>query len=360
MPIKFRCPNCRQFLGISRAKAGTLSDCPTCGRTLRVPALDGTLAPLPAPKLNLEDSELRDALGALACLNDEGRAADLEFVQVEQPPLEQPQEDSASEVHQPVIIVEPIVSAPEADAPAEMPVPIDEQLEQLAGLSLAEPILESNRSSDHGRFNPLFVWSGVAVIALLAFLMGRLSAPGNVSEDSDPNAGVPANLENVGQRGVEKEVANPPQVSTKISGSLTYVSMSGDVRPDKGARILVLPKVHSGSSKLSGEGFRVGANEIDQNVLKAAAKALGGGFTLADSDGKYEIDMLAPGEYSVLIESRYQPRDDSVSIQPDLSNFLEEYFEHPSRVLGQIQHVYREIKVTSGENVAFEFQFEKQ
>ena len=34
MPIKFHCPHCEQFLGISRGKAGALTDCPSCGRTL--------------------------------------------------------------------------------------------------------------------------------------------------------------------------------------------------------------------------------------------------------------------------------------------------------------------------------------
>jgi hypothetical protein len=68
MPIKFRCQHCRQFLGISRAKAGELFDCPTCGWTLRVPDLDGTIRPLPDPGLDMGDSKLAQALDELASM----------------------------------------------------------------------------------------------------------------------------------------------------------------------------------------------------------------------------------------------------------------------------------------------------
>ena len=66
MPIKFRCQHCRQFLGISRSKAGEVFDCPTCGWTLRVPDLDGSIKPLPSPGLDMGDSKLAKALDEVA------------------------------------------------------------------------------------------------------------------------------------------------------------------------------------------------------------------------------------------------------------------------------------------------------
>lgn len=68
MPIKFRCPHCRQFLGVSRAKAGSLADCPSCGRAIRIPQLDGKVGKVPAPELNLNNTGLRKALDSLAQL----------------------------------------------------------------------------------------------------------------------------------------------------------------------------------------------------------------------------------------------------------------------------------------------------
>jgi hypothetical protein len=38
MPIRFRCPYCNQLLGISRRKAGTAVQCPTCHGQVTVPA----------------------------------------------------------------------------------------------------------------------------------------------------------------------------------------------------------------------------------------------------------------------------------------------------------------------------------
>jgi DNA-directed RNA polymerase subunit RPC12/RpoP len=37
MPIKFRCGQCDQLLGIARRKAGAVVDCPTCGAKTIVP-----------------------------------------------------------------------------------------------------------------------------------------------------------------------------------------------------------------------------------------------------------------------------------------------------------------------------------
>ncbi|WP_145179529.1 hypothetical protein [Gimesia aquarii] len=68
MPIKFRCQHCDQLMGISRSKAGEIVDCPTCGLSVRVPGLDGQIAPIPQPKLNLKDSELSNALDELASI----------------------------------------------------------------------------------------------------------------------------------------------------------------------------------------------------------------------------------------------------------------------------------------------------
>lgn len=68
MPIKFRCQHCDQLMGISRSKAGEIVDCPTCGLSVRVPGLDGEIAPIPQPKLDLKDENLTNALDELAAI----------------------------------------------------------------------------------------------------------------------------------------------------------------------------------------------------------------------------------------------------------------------------------------------------
>lgn len=71
MPIKFRCQHCKQLLGIAHSKAGSLVDCPTCGRTLRVPNLDGSIDPPPPLGMNLADDDLRNALDELGQIGRE-------------------------------------------------------------------------------------------------------------------------------------------------------------------------------------------------------------------------------------------------------------------------------------------------
>lgn len=125
MPIKFRCQHCDQLIGISRSKAGDIVDCPTCGMSVRVPGLDGEIAPLPQPKLDLKDVELASALDELAAIgaNDTLEKKQRE-VQSQAPAAQEPPsvpEDAFKAI--PVRSVQP-PSAPEpVEPPSSHPVP---------------------------------------------------------------------------------------------------------------------------------------------------------------------------------------------------------------------------------------------
>jgi hypothetical protein len=50
VPIRFRCTNCDQLMGIARRKAGSLVRCPACRREIAVPTdADDDSPPIPAP-----------------------------------------------------------------------------------------------------------------------------------------------------------------------------------------------------------------------------------------------------------------------------------------------------------------------
>ncbi|WP_145456200.1 zinc ribbon domain-containing protein [Gimesia panareensis] len=127
MPIKFRCQHCDQLMGISSSKAGDVVDCPTCGMSVRVPGLDGEVAPLPKPRLDLKDAELANALDELAALGSnqtlEKKQRELQSQAVtasSQERLAVPEEAFKAI---PVKSVEPL-SAPEpVESPSSHPVP---------------------------------------------------------------------------------------------------------------------------------------------------------------------------------------------------------------------------------------------
>jgi hypothetical protein len=48
MPIRFYCPFCRQLLGISSRKVGSVVECPSCRGKVGVPG-EGVVAPPPVP-----------------------------------------------------------------------------------------------------------------------------------------------------------------------------------------------------------------------------------------------------------------------------------------------------------------------
>ncbi|QDT33756.1 hypothetical protein [Thalassoglobus polymorphus] len=365
MPIKFRCPNCQQFLGISRSKAGSVTDCPTCGRTLRVPNLDGEVSPLPPPRLNFEDQDLQRALGALASLGPDGEPVDVPTAQDSHPEelLEAVESDQAENI--PVIVAEPIPRSEPVDVASESEAATPVQLqEELAQLDMAIPILEPEEVDVRSGISIKFAILGTAAGLLLGILIGRLTVSGTSGSSGSSESAV--NHAEKAKKEVVAPKAKPalPQgdddvqaATSEVAGTLSYQSATGEVRPDKGGRVLILPAKNPSHTKLPGNGFRVGAKQIDQEVLAAAVKVLGGGFQLADDQGEFTFSNLAQGEYLILFASRYQSLDESQVASPNVQKILDLYFEHPTRVIGQVQHQALSIRVTSEKNQALEIEF---
>jgi len=60
MPIRFRCAFCKQLMGISRRKAGTVVSCPTCHGQVMVPEPGPPASPSPAKPPNQNPFERQD------------------------------------------------------------------------------------------------------------------------------------------------------------------------------------------------------------------------------------------------------------------------------------------------------------
>ncbi len=382
MPIKFRCNFCRQFLGISRAQAGGVVDCPTCGRSIRVPLLDGTVQPLPSPEMNLQDAHLARALDELANL---GELLDQPLPLAKQPSMGFAREnddegDEANQIPQP--IPEPIpIEVPIAPTPIKLDRPALElecspRIETVSSgpkegpeatarareqsliaelLSLAPPVAsqhsaaaQNTRANEEAhpanRFETMSVNErvarGSAVSMRSAFAVVGLFLTGMFVERF---ARV---LESLSSAVTSPAPASAVAIdeSSELSGRITFKSAEGESQPDRGARLIVLPEERAGEVKLPVIGFRPADGEADARVAAAAIKALGGAMTTVDDKGRFQFDLPA-GSYRVLVLSRFQSRGEAQPADPAMLKQLAAYFDNPTELLGRVQHHFAPLRV---------------
>lgn len=332
MPIKFRCPHCSQFLGISRASAGSVVDCPACGRTLRVPQIDGRVDPLPAPKLDLADESLLDALDQLGGLGT-----------VEEGPKPFVLKPAVVEHAAPVPAPQPIViEALPPQGPTSAGTEPSIERDPLATLATS-PVSPSSVSPSPLRAptrRDIIVALGTAACVWpLGWWLGRSSRPKSVAGDAavakDSPAAVPPTPAEAGKS--PPAPPSPDPARPALVGRMTYVGADGESRPDAGARILAFPETRAGASRLSVVGFRTGASEADRQLASESLKLLGGAYAIADAEGRYQLSLTSSGPYYLLMISRYQAREGGGLLPPELSKVLGEYFESGAPLIGQTQ-----------------------
>lgn len=348
MPIKFRCQHCRQFLGISRTRAGQLVDCPTCGRTLRVPNLDGSLDPLPEPKLDVQDAALAGALGELANIGSEGDDDEGDH---------QPAENVSAPVQvkelAPLPRPEPISLDP--SLPAEkVDVQKEREKKELAALAAAGTEAEVKKVQDefaqvHKILSPTSfprvlrvpaVMASLAAVAVLALGLGWFLGGLGGGEAPAENGG---GGENGGGNGEPKTVTVHQTVyhtadwKPAFKGQVMYVA-GGVTKPDAGARILVLPDVDRAfQGRLPAAGLLPGlepGKNIDQKMATGAIQAAGGNSVLADENGQFEI-KLPPnaGDFVIVAISRYSTNDFETEIEANVRGTLEKYIDSPNALI---------------------------
>lgn len=372
MPIKFRCKYCRQYLGISRSRAGHIVDCPTCGRSLRVPGLDGTVEPLPDPGLNLKDSSLASALNELAEMGREpldAGASPVPAVLAAQPerdfaqPLPAPQ-PVVVEPPAPAVPVHNAGSAVVATGPAAAPgsdkgaAPQDagsSPLSELAGLAAASAAANTSAALStkrpwKDRLREMFPWPVLLVLlgATTAGLLAgwALGRAGSTASESTASHGSPAG---------PGPGAHPAQAASRmlrasgtlrmpaLKGQITYRTVGGMTRADAGARIIVLPEQRTaGRAKLSIVGLRPADPPEDLNAARAWLRALGGDVAVADEDGQYTARLPRQGTYHVILVSKYQGRGEE-PVRSSVKAVLQQYVDDPDALIGRLASDYNKI-----------------
>jgi len=361
MPIKFRCNYCRQFLGISRAQAGGIVDCPTCGRSIRVPQLDGSLQPLPQPELNLQDAHLARALEELARLGTSDSQAVSKPVDADEEFEEEDDENAAPQlIPEPIPIEVPIPPTPIAVNPhpndddddqppavnGSQPVAptastsTNSLLEDLASIPQATPLPDDPAPAPRTAPTPVrrpfpspqSIPQYVLMFAL-AFIVGMLFERFlRLVESGIESAPTPT---------AAQEKIEPV---SQVTGRITYKSAEGTSQPDRGARIIAFPAQREGEAKLSVVGFRPADGEVDARFAAAGLKSLGGGMAIADDAGQFQLDLPA-GTYQLLVLSHFTSRDEKAPLNTDLQKLMNTFFEKPDELLGRVQFHFGPLRV---------------
>ena len=358
MAIRFRCPHCRQLLGISVGQIGQVVDCPTCGRSLRVPQRSGKAKAVTAkPKLNLQDDDLSAALDELVAL---GQSAPVPPVGLGQPSLEagaQPTPPSPAQPTPPVapqpIPVAPLPPIEVTDVPLEstslasaaiaranpianapqQPVNIENELDQLA--QVATP----GRPVDISEFepNPRRVWFLPAVVTMIVGFAG-----GYFTRQIESNIKPQPLAYQTNKPDFSLDSSPISATPAALTGRVLYSSNTGEDRPDAGARVVALPVEKLKQDLIATPGLRPGDPAAERERLVKAVRDLGGDVAVVQSDGQFHVDLPIAGEYHVLVLSHYQPRPD-VEIATPVRSFVEQWFDRGTNVLGQVSYAFDRI-----------------
>ena len=366
MPIKFRCQKCRQFLGISRTKAGQVVDCPTCGRSVRVPQLDGQVEPLPAPAMDMDDSSLVNALDALARIGEE--PADDELAQADEPTV----------LDAPVVIESPTVPAaavPITDPPSVLPTAVDPtsdtiELEPAPVVdSDKTQVLEPTQAGADTAFNSTLIqmaeltplsgsdmaevhpppiasasanarWPRLAWVLVSCLAFGG----GYVVRALLPLPSPPADANTDPRPAQASSVVSPGQDAAALRGRISYLNSDGQRQADHGARILVFAQEHPEVVTVSAIGLRSPPDGTDYQLTRAAWQSLGGDLAVADQQGEFQAALPGPGEYAVLVISHFAPRSSDLEPSDDLAKRLQQFVDRPDQLLGQLQYHYEIVR----------------
>jgi hypothetical protein len=348
MPIKFRCNYCRQFLGISRQRAGGVVDCPSCGRTIRVPDLDGNVAALDEPGVLGIDSHLARALDELAALIP-GTAATTPVRAVD---LDEPNDELPQPLPEPVPLE---IALPELIAPIALAPPVEgtaAPATEGAVLGLAEVLQELARggaditggtaTASPVPAIPRGVWYWLALAPTLAGVLGV--ATGLTWGNFVSGRAVPTER--------QRPIADQrDETVAKAQGRIRYQDAQGVLQPDVGACVLLLPTEWTGESRIAPIGLRAADHENDREVATAVVMQMGGAIAWTDDAGEYVITLPTPGTYGRLILSRLNERPVNDGLTAEHITALQPYLSDPALTLGLRAFHWQDVQATTGENI---------
>ncbi|MCH7987692.1 MAG: hypothetical protein IID46_00925 [Planctomycetes bacterium] len=361
-------------------------DCPTCGRSVRVPEQDGHSEPVPEPQFDMKDSLLADALNEVAMigqepqekqeeLSDQSNQASGNIKEVSVAPMPEPIELD------PPLPAEPVVIAPassEALSPsgpsaavqteppvarsAEQHVSLESVISQIGhpGPAPQEEIRLKKRPPRRTQRDAMWtfvMFVGVILLAAGAAGFGYLAG----SRNSADNSSAPAENSHPGNAGNVQGSLESSQSTRKpaLTGQITYKTEEGISRADAKARVIVFPQSREGQVKLSVVGFRAADEETDFRVVAAAFRELGGDAAVVDEKGDFVISLPKAGAYQILVLSNHLSREKDKEIPTALRELLEQYFDRPDSLLGRVLFYFGPVRYQGEKAETWYYSFDR-
>lgn len=295
MSIRFVCEHCGQKLSVNPSKAGARAKCPKCHEPIVVPMPQPAADQPPVEPAAAEQAEQADAAAAAS----EGYADPFAQFMVY---------DDTELVYE----SEPADDIPEAEPgwidPNKVAVP--------RSILYAQGVL-------------------LGLVCLASFSLGVI-----VGRQSAPKAN-PADL--------------GPQPCS-ISGSVVFKDSRGDLVPDGGAVVIVLPKDARPEMKtdLSGLLPHDPPPEQDHPGLQSI-ESIGGDYARADDAGKYQLGVQDVGDYFLLVISANRPQSE-VERPPSEFAQIGRFFQLGPDLFGGDDYHWSEITVRRDREIQEVFQ----
>ena len=391
MAIKFRCPHCQQLLGISTTKAGTIVDCPACGRSVNVPT-EGGVAKRTEPKQpSHKDAGLLNALQELSALGgqtnkDVGLPRVLKAVPRERksPVLRTPssQPNSNASTDRDTMRIVPLANASANPDGGTQQKDVQSETAVTADFENAEPLIlderletggrspnqtdDSQVSTTTSRARPHDLDSALQelanvpetaqstamrseqvilestskrsaflplMFALPAFAIGLLL--GTFWKSDSPKK-TPEATTNGGDA-IPATTAPAPKVGERqINGIVRYVDDSGSTIADVGAVVLLLPTQNTTRLRLDARPLREATDSKARQAVEAALKTLGGTVYQTDSTGQWTANESANTAFSVIVISRHRSRTESQPVPAEVLESLSLWFDSPLHIVGRL------------------------
>jgi hypothetical protein len=278
MPIRFACPHCSQKLSVSTRRAGASVDCPRCRRELTIP----TPEKLPAA------GEPRKSPAAAAA-TQAGAASEGESAEPD-----------------------------ERDVFAQFVFDDDDEMELVYDTS--EPAAASPAAAatvDYDRISVprrvLYLQGGLlGVVGLVCFTIGLIAGSGFFS--------------------APQPAASKPCI---VSGAVTYTA-AGRLTPDEGAVVVALPQSREPEERASISGLRP-SDPPPAGMQRGIEiiRTIGGAYTRADANGRYQLRLPTQGKYFLLVISRGAEAASLDHIQTEHLLKLGRFFDMPADLLGK-------------------------